>query len=88
VRGSPVGIPLTDPKGNSYRLMWMLGLALTLPMILLSGPLAGYFIGLWLVRQFNAPSAASPILMALGLAGSGWQAFQLIRKLNQSQKPK
>ena len=74
------------PDQNSYRLLWMLGLALTLPMILLSGPLAGFLAGQWLMNQFNVNAAIKPALMAAGLLGSGFQAYQLIRKLNQSQK--
>ena len=72
------------PGQNSYRYLWMLGLAITLPMILLSGPLAGYLIAQLLVKQFKLNLALIPGLMALGLAGSGVQAFQLIRKLNQN----
>lgn len=66
--------------------MWMLGLALTLPMILLGGPLAGYLIGQLLVKKLNAISAVIPILMIIGLVGSGIQAFRLIQKLNQNSK--
>lgn len=64
----------------------MLGLALTLPMILLSGPLAGFLIGQLLVNRFEVSAAAVPILMTLGLVGSGLQAFRLIRKLNQNSR--
>lgn len=70
---------------NSYRLLWMLGLALTLPMILLSGPLAGYLISHLLVTRFTLPEALTPIFMGLGLVGSGMQAYQLIQKLNQNR---
>ncbi len=61
--------------------MWMLGLTLTLPMILLGGPLAGYLIGNLLVKKMNLASWTTPVLMAIGFAGSGWQTYQLIRKL-------
>ena len=81
-------VPLTDPKNNSYQLLWILGLALTLPMILLSGPLAGYLIGLLLMRHLNMPEFSAPLLMGLGLLGSGWQAYQLIQKINRQQKEK
>jgi len=77
---------LTDPKGNSYRLLWMLGLALTLPMILLCGPLAGFLISQLLVKKFGFSSALTPIFMGFGLIGSGWQAFRLIQKLNETRK--
>ena len=75
-------------KDNSYRLFWMLGLALTLPMILLSGPLAGYLIGSVLVKKAGLPLWVSPASMVLGLLGSGWQSYQLIQKLRQSLNEK
>ena len=75
---------MADQKENSSRLLWMLGLALTLPMILLSGPLAGFLIGQFvLVKQFGMPSTVTPVLMVLGLVGSGIQAVQLIKKLKE-----
>lgn len=61
----------------------MLGLALTLPMILLCGPVAGYLISYWLIANFGLPSYLSPVLMGLGLLGSGIQCYRLIRRLSQ-----
>ena len=66
----------------------MLGLAMTLPMILLSGPLAGYLIAQVLIKQLKLPAGLIPLFMALGLFGSGWQAYQLIRKLKSEQQKK
>ena len=63
----------------------MLGLALTLPMILLSGPVAGYLISSLLIHKFGMPSFLGPLSMGLGLVGSGWQSYQLIQKLNLNQ---
>ncbi len=78
---------MTDQKENSYRLLWMLGLALTLPMILLSGPVAGYLISYLLVKYAGMPEKLTPLLVVLGLAASGLQAFSLIQKLkNQTNK--
>ena len=76
---------MTQKKDDPVRSMWMLGLALTLPMILLSGPLAGFLIGQWvLVKQFNMPVSTTPTLMILGMMGSGIQAFRLIKKLKEN----
>ena len=83
------GCELTVPKKeNSYRLLWMLGLALTLPMILLSGPLAGYLISELLVKKLGMPPRLGPIFMGLGLFGSAWQAYFLIRKMDQGRQEK
>jgi len=66
----------------------MLGLALTLPMILLSGPLGGYLIGWWLIHQFGVDDMVIPVFLILGLIGSGLHAFKLILRLKDSQQPK
>lgn len=73
--------------------MWMLGLALTLPMILLCGPLAGYFFGYALVKKLHLPGYLMPVLIVIGLLASAAQTVALIRKLmtvlkNQNPKPK
>jgi len=77
---------MADQKDNPYQLLWMLGLALTLPMILICGPLAGYFISILVVNHFGGPAFLTPMLMALGLMASGMQAWRLIRRLNQNIK--
>jgi hypothetical protein len=77
---------VTAQKENVARLLWMLGLAVTLPMILLSGPLAGYLVGEFLlVRHFGLTGALTPLLMVLGLMGSGLQAYRIIKRLKDSQ---
>ncbi len=67
--------------------MWMLGLAITLPLILISGPLAGYCIAYVLIENFEAPSSLIPILMGLGLAGSGLQSYRIIQRLYRNIDP-
>ena len=66
----------------------MLGLALTLPMILLAGPAAGFAIGYWITRKFHAPGFVTPLAMGLGLLGSALQAYRLIRRISNSKKEK
>ena len=72
---------------NPRRLLWIMGLAMTLPMILLGGPLAGFLIGQWvLVDRLKMNPVLAPVLMIIGLIGSGLQAFQLIKKIKESSK--
>lgn len=77
---------LAGSNNNSYQLMWILGLALTLPMILLCGPLAGYLVGYSLVNKLHLPGFLLPLLMIFGLVASGTQTYLLIRKLMLTQK--
>ncbi len=77
---------MTDQKTTKQNPLWKLGLAITLPWILLSGPLAGYIVGEWiLVRLCGMSSSVTVILMVLGLMGSGFQAYRLIKKLKDTQ---
>jgi hypothetical protein len=66
----------------------MLGLAMTLPMILLCGPLAGYLLSSTLIQQFGWPNYWIPVATVLGLLGSGLQSYRLIKKLKQASSSK
>ena len=69
--------------------MWILGAAMTVPFILLSGPFAGYCISRFvLVKIFHGPDWLIPVFVALGFAASGIQVYQLIQRIQKigSQK--
>jgi uncharacterized BrkB/YihY/UPF0761 family membrane protein len=68
-------------KKDLQRLFWMLGLALTLPMALLSGPLAGYLISQWLIRKWHWSPTTTLVLVLLGLAGSVLQTVRILKLL-------
>ncbi len=70
---------------SENKLFWILGLTITLPAILLSGPLIGYLIGIWIIQNWNAPSMLLPILMSVGLVGSGIHTFLIIKKIYQNK---
>jgi len=72
---------LAEESNNNDRLLWMLGLAITLPMILLSGPLAGYLIGLVFTEKLGWPDFLIPLCAVSGLVVSGVQSFRIIKKL-------
>ena len=75
-------------KEDLQKLFWMLGLALTLPMALLSGPFAGYLISQWLIRKWHWVPATTLALMLLGLAGSAVQTVRILRLLYKGSKKK
>lgn len=65
-------------------MLWMLGAAITLPMILASGPIAGYVLGRYiLVKFFDAPGLTVAFAVALGFLASGVQAYRLIQKIKR-----
>ena len=66
----------------------MLGLALTLPMVLLSGPFAGYLISQWLIRKWGWAAATTLVCVLLGFAGSAIQAVRILRLLYKGSEKK
>jgi hypothetical protein len=73
-------------KKDLRRLFGMLGLALTLPMVLLSGPLAGYLISQWLIVKWCWAPGTTLALVLLGLAGSVIQTVRVLRLLYKSSE--
>ncbi len=62
----------------------ILGAAMTLPMILISGPIAGYVIGRYiLVKFFGLNSNWVIALVGLGLIASALQSYRLILKIKE-----
>ena len=59
-----------------------LALATTIPMVLVVGPLLGYWVGAWVDRRWPALAPwGSGVGVALGLIASGRQAWQLVRQI-------
>ncbi|MFA6600504.1 MAG: hypothetical protein WCU74_05755 [Candidatus Omnitrophota bacterium] len=72
--------------GSAYRLFWMLGAATTVPVILISGPLAGYWIAEWLlVRHAGWPRFWVPVGVFLGFIGAVLQIIRIIKQIQQAE---
>jgi uncharacterized BrkB/YihY/UPF0761 family membrane protein len=80
--------PLDTIKKDLQRLFWMLGLALTLPMVLLSGPFAGYLLSQWLIAKWDWAPGTTLALVLLGLAGSAIQTVRILRLLYKGSEKK
>jgi hypothetical protein len=68
--------------GESFRAE---GVALAIPMVLLTFPVGGAFVGRWLEGQFGV-SGLTVAGLLLGLAMGIKEAVRLIRQLNRIQK--
>ena len=80
--------PLDTIKKDLQKLFWMLGLALTLPMVLLSGPFAGYLISQWLIGKWGWAPGTTLAFVLLGLAGSVIQTVRILRLLYKGSEKK
>lgn len=57
---------------------------MTLPALFVSGPIAGYLLGHFVLHKyFKAPALVVPIFVGIGFAASAIQIFRLIKKIKQ-----
>lgn len=57
-----------------------IGVVTTIPMILVAGPLVGFWIGQWLDRQFHVDPWGKTIFPLLGFAASLRQIITIIQR--------
>ncbi|MSR77056.1 MAG: hypothetical protein EXS63_02360 [Candidatus Omnitrophica bacterium] len=62
---------------------------MTLPVILISGPFAGYLLGHFIFyKYFGMPKWGVSALIACGFLASGLQVFRLIKRIKDSDSKK
>lgn len=60
----------------------MLGAAMTVPMILACGPVAGFLLGKYiLVNQIGLPIYWIILSVMMGFAASGMQVYRIIKRM-------
>lgn len=70
------------PDNQSANLATQLGLALSIPSLLVAGPLVGYGLG-WLIRRWTGWGSWVTMAMVLvGIAAGIRQVVQVIRRLS------
>lgn len=79
---------LNKNKEDLGRVFRMLGLAVTLPMLLLSGPLVGYLLSEWLIRTWHLSRSLTLIFVLAGFAGSLIQAIKILKLIYQESQNK
>ena len=66
----------------------MMGAAMMLPLILASGPVAGYVLGRFVaIRYLGLPQTMLPVLIGLGFLASAVQVIRLIKQIRESDVP-
>ena len=59
-----------------------MGLAITIPMVLASGPLIGWFIGTWLDKKLGTTPWIFIILLILGVVASVRETIKIIKEIS------
>jgi len=71
----------TENKKDYYKWIKIIGLLSSLPFILASGPMGGYFIGDYITRRFNLGIYVTFIFIVVGFIGSLIETIKVIRML-------
>lgn len=76
---------MPQSEDNPYKQFWMLGVAMMVPLTLVSGPLVGYLLWRFIaVKLLGLSSRWMLPLIALGVLASGIQVARLIKQIQDS----
>ena len=73
-------------KKEWYKLIKVVGFASFIPLVMISGPLGGYFLGDFLQRRFSWGKHATLVCTLLGLASAIVETIRIIRAMIQVEK--
>ena len=75
-------------KNDSYFLqLKQIGALTAVPIILLVGPIVGYFLGRWIDQRFQLYPWCTIILLTLGFVASGREVWRLLKQVLKEDKP-
>lgn len=57
-----------------------------IPMVLVSGPLAGFLLGKWLDLRFHTGQGCTAILVILGFIAGARECYRIIRKVSRDTR--
>ena len=72
-----------DDKLKGYR---QVARATTIPLMLLAGPAAGYFIGYLLDRLFDTENIFKVIFLLMGVVAGGMESYKIIKQIQKEDE--
>ena len=79
---------MAEKKDALYTQVKLIGALTAVPIILLIGPVAGYFIGDWIDRKFRFYPWGTVLFLVMGFAASGREIFRLFKQVLKEDKAK
>ena len=77
---------MREKKDNNFEQIKQVGVLTVVPIILLVGPLFGYFLGSWIDRKFHIYPWFTIILITLGFVASGREIVRLLKQTMKDNK--
>lgn len=69
-----------------YKSLKLAGFLVYIPIVLVSGPLAGYVAGDYLIKKFNLPDYIGLFSIALGFLSSIMETIRIIKLAKKIEK--
>ena len=79
---------MTEEKDAFYSQVKQLGVLTTVPMILLVGPVIGFFLGGWIDRKAHIYPWFTLFFILMGFAASGREVVRLLKQISKDDKGK
>ena len=79
---------MTENKDAFYSQVKQIGALTAVPIILVAGPLAGYFFGNWVDGRFRVYPWGTILFLILGFVASGREIIRLLKQLLKEDKKK
>lgn len=79
---------MAEKKEALYSQVKQIGALTAVPIILVVGPLAGYFFGDWVDRRFQFYPWGTVLFLVLGFVASGREIFRLLKQILKEDKQK
>lgn len=70
-----------DEKSNMIK---QIGLLTVIPVLMVVGPLAGFFIGRWLDGWLKSEPWLTVLFIVFGFVAAGKEIYNILRKLNKT----
>jgi len=75
---------MPEKKNAGWKQLKQLGVLTTVPIILLVGPVVGFFLGGWIDRKSHLYPWFTIILIGLGFVASGREVVRLLKEVSES----
>lgn len=79
---------MAEKNGAFYSQVKQIGALTAVPIILVLGPLVGYFAGDWVDRRFQVYPWATISFLVLGFVASGREIFRLLKQILKEDSKK
>ncbi len=75
---------MDDKKDEKPEYLRQVGLLSSIPILMVVGPLVGYFIGGWIDGWAGTDPWFKIILIVLGFVAAGKEIYNIVRRVNKS----